>query len=122
MIIASLLLAVIALTVYGQLIIKARAIVHTAEYAGGGSRLDYLFAMFTDFRVISGLVAALIAGACWMLAIQRLDVGYAYPFMALSFVAVPIGSNLFLGEPLPMTQFTGLLLIIAGVSVSALSR
>jgi drug/metabolite transporter (DMT)-like permease len=72
--------------------------------------------------VISGLAAAVIAGACWMLAIQRLDVGYAYPFVALSFVAVPIGSNLFLGEPLPMTQFAGLLLIIVGVSISALSR
>jgi multidrug transporter EmrE-like cation transporter len=122
MIISSLLFAVIALTVYGQLIIKARALVHAAEYAGSGSKLPYLFAMFSDFRVISGLVAALIAGACWILTIERLDVGYAYPFMALSFVAVPIGSNLFLGEPLPVAQLSGLVLIIAGVSVSALSR
>lgn len=80
--ISSLLFAVIALTVYGQLIIKARALVHAAEYAESGSKLPYLFAMFSDFRVISGLVAALIAGACWILTIERLDVGYAYPFMA----------------------------------------
>jgi multidrug transporter EmrE-like cation transporter len=118
---AFLLFAVLVLTVYGQLVIKSRALVH-ATTNGTAGRLHYLAAMFTDIWVLSALAAAVLAGACWMLAVSRLEVGYAYPFMALSFVLVPIGSTLFFGEPLPATQLIGLALIIAGVTVSALAR
>jgi drug/metabolite transporter (DMT)-like permease len=82
----------------------------------------YLVQMFTDIGVISALGAAVLAGACWMLAIARLDVGFAYPFMALSFVLVPIGSKLLFGETLPVVQIFALALIIAGVTLSALTR
>jgi len=118
----SLLFAVLALTVYGQLSIKARAIAHASEAVGSADRLHYLYAMFTDLWVLSGLGAALLAGVCWMLAIERLEVGYAYPFMALSFVFVPLGSMALFGEPLPAIQLLGLALIIAGVTVSAVAR
>ena len=117
-----LLFAVLALTVYGQLMIKARALAHASEAVGSPDTLHYLLAMFTDFWVLSGFGAAVLAGACWMLAIERLEVGYAYPFMALSFVLVPIGSTLLFGEPLPRIQLLALALIMAGVTLSALTR
>jgi multidrug transporter EmrE-like cation transporter len=116
-----LLITVLALTVYGQLIIKARALVFAAK-VGHLGKLRYLAAMFTDVSVLSGLGAAVLAGACWMLLIQRIEVGYAYPFMALSFVLVPIGAMSLFGEPLPPTRVVGLALIIAGVTLSALAR
>jgi multidrug transporter EmrE-like cation transporter len=117
-----LLFAVLALTVYGQLMIKLRALVHTPEIAGTGGRLHYLAAMFTDIWVLSALAAAVFAGACWMLAVSRLEVSYAYPFMALSFVLVPVGSTVLFGEPLPGIRLIGIALIVAGVTVSALAR
>ncbi len=117
-----LLFAVLAFTVYGQLVVKARALVHAAETVGNQGKLYYLFAMFTDIGVFSGLGAAVFAGVCWMLAIERIEVGYAYPFMALSFVLVPLGSRVLFGEPLPVIQLFGLGLIIVGVTVSALAR
>jgi drug/metabolite transporter (DMT)-like permease len=75
-----------------------------------------------DVGVISALGAGVFASICWMLALARLEVGYAYPFIALSFVLVPVGSTLLFGEPLPRTQLLALALIIAGVTLSALSR
>ena len=117
-----LLFAVIAFTVYGQLIIKARALVHAAENAAVSSKAPYLLAMMTDIGVLSGLGAAVLAALCWMLAVERLELGFAYPFMALSFVFVPIGSTIFFGEPLPPIQLLGLGLIVAGVTLSALAR
>jgi len=117
-----LLFAVLALTVYGQLIIKARALAHSVDAANNAGKLHYLVLMFTDVGVLSGFVAAVLAGVCWMLAIERLEVGYAYPFMALSFVLVPLGSTLLFGEPLPAPQMIGLALIVTGVTVSALAR
>jgi multidrug transporter EmrE-like cation transporter len=114
--------AVLMLTVYGQLILKSRALVHASALAGASDYPRYLFAMFTDIGVLSGLAAAIIAAGCWMLALGRLEVGYAYPFMALTFVLVPLGSALLLNEPIPLLQLFGLSLIVAGVTISALTR
>jgi multidrug transporter EmrE-like cation transporter len=114
--------AVLVFTVYGQLMIKARAIAHATPLGDGTNKLQYLVSMFGDIGVLSGLAAAVLASACWMLAIERLEVGYAYPFMALSFVLVPIGSVVLFGERMPPIQLLGLGLIVAGVTVSALSR
>ena len=119
---ALLLVAVLALSVYGQLMLKSRAIVHSAEFAGTQGKLHYLLLMFTDIGVLSSLAAGVLAAVCWMLAIARLDVGYAYPFVALSFVLVPIGSGALFGEALPATRLIGIALIIAGITLSALSR
>lgn len=117
-----LLFAVLAFSVYGQLVIKARSLAHAPDPIAPSDRLHYLFAMFADFWVLSGLAAAVLASACWMLAIERLEVGFAYPFMALSFVLVPIGSMLLFGESLPKLQWLALVLIITGVTLSAFAR
>jgi len=116
-----LIFAVLAFTVYGQLVIKARVAVHTGQ-TGALGKLHYLVLMFSDAWVLSALAAALAAAVFWMLAIQRLDIGYAYPFIALSFVLVPLGATALFGEPLPATQLLGIALIITGVTVSALAR
>ena len=114
------LAAVLSLSVYGQLAIKSRSIVHVAQRSEGG--LPYLRAMFTDIVVLSGLAAAVAAGCCWMLAIQRLDLGYAYVFMALSFVLVPLGSVVLFREIVSVQQMAGIGLIVAGVALSATAR
>lgn len=119
---AVFLAAVLAFTLYGQLVIKARALAHARDTIAASNRLHYLAAMLTDMWVLSGMAAGLLAGVFWILAVQRLDLGFAYPFMALSFVFVPVGSMLLFGEPLPMLQLLALGLIIAGVTLSALAR
>jgi multidrug transporter EmrE-like cation transporter len=57
-----------------------------------------------------------------MLAIDRLDVAYAYPFLALCFVLVPVAATFLFGERLPPIQLVGIGLIIVGVIVNALGR
>lgn len=114
--------AVLVLTVYGQLMIKARALAHATPVESGSGKLSYLITMVSDIGVLSGFAAGLLATVCWMLALERVDLSYAYPFMALSFVLVPVGSMVFLGEGVPTFQFVGLGLIVMGVTVSALAR
>lgn len=115
------ILAVLLLTTYGQLVLKARSLTYMRTISAADS-VSYLLAMFTDVWALSGWASAVLAGCFWMLAIQNSDLGYAYPFMALSFVLVPIGAAIFFGEPLPLSQLAGLALIVGGVTVSTLSR
>lgn len=117
-----LVFAVLAFTVYGQLMMKARAIAHVVPASEGSAKLQYLLAMFSDIGVLSSFAAAVLAAVCWMLAIEKLPVGYAYPFMALSFVLVPVGSLVLFGEKIPPVQFLAIGLIVAGVTMSAFTR
>jgi drug/metabolite transporter (DMT)-like permease len=115
-----LIALVLALTVYGQLIVKARAVL----YSGGPglSKMGYLAAMFTDIHVLAGLAAAVVASALWFLAIERASLSYAYPFMALTFALVPVGSNWLLHESISPVQWVGIVLIVVGVGLNALGQ
>jgi drug/metabolite transporter (DMT)-like permease len=115
------LAAVLILTSYGHLIVKARSVVHI-KTDGTYHRLDYLLAMFTDLYVLTGIVATVLAAGLWMLILERTKLSYAYPFMAMTFVLVPLGSAFFFGEKLPPLQILGIGLIVVGVAVSALAR
>ena len=111
----------LALTVYGQLIVKSRALSLSPLLVEGG-KLRYLVAMLTDIAVLSALAAAFVAGLCWMLAMERTNLGFAYPFMALSFVLVPLLAMFFFREPISTLQVLGLALIVCGVAINAVGR
>ena len=111
----------LALTVFAQLIVKSRALVH-APGAAGIRKLDYLWAMYTDIGVLSGLVAGVLASVCWALALEKTDLGLAYPCMALSFVIVPLSATFLFSEPISARQFAGLCMIVAGVALSTVAR
>jgi uncharacterized membrane protein len=106
----------IILTVYGQIIIKARAIQHTT----GSENISFLLKMFLDPWVISGLLAALSASATWMLAVQSANLSAIYPLMALTFVLVPLLAVFFFGEHLKLTFWFGVASIIIGISLTVL--
>lgn len=109
----------LAFTVYGQLAMKSRTV---SASSIGDNKLQYLAVMFTDVLVLSALAAGVVASVCWMLALERTDIGFAYPFMALSFVLVPLAAAFLFDEPLTIGQMIGLFLIVAGVTVSSSFR
>jgi drug/metabolite transporter (DMT)-like permease len=113
--------AALALTVYGQIAIKSRALQHV----DGGKTGDYrsfLVAMFSDPWVLSALAAAVVAAAAWMLAIRKEDLSVLYPFMALTFVLVPMLAALMLGERVTGLQICGMFMIVGGVGLATLAR
>ena len=54
-----------------------------------------------------------------MLALNKLPLSHAYPFMSLSFALVLFLSAALLGEPLSWPKVAGVLLICLGVAVSS---
>lgn len=110
--------ATVVLTVLGQLVIKARA-GEISDPAVG--RFGYVVAMYTDFYVLSALACALLASVTWALAIEKASLSFAYPFMALNFVLVPVLGMAFFNEQISAGQIVGLSLIVAGVMINGLS-
>jgi drug/metabolite transporter (DMT)-like permease len=81
-------------------------------------------------QLLTLLVQPLFYAACllyaaatllWVWLLTYIPLSAAYPFVALSFVAVPIASWWFLGEPLDRRYWTGIGLIVTGVAVIAVA-
>jgi drug/metabolite transporter (DMT)-like permease len=54
----------------------------------------------------------------WVLILKKIELGRIYPFMALAFIFVPLGSYLFLGERFQPHYYIGIALIVAGIIIS----
>jgi multidrug transporter EmrE-like cation transporter len=116
-----LLLATVGLTVVGQLLFKWRIDEAGEVPAGAGEKLGFALGLAGDPWVIASFVAALVASVTYGAALTRFDLGFAYPFMSLSFVLVLLFSATFFGEPLTTAKVAGVLLIVLGVFVGTRS-
>jgi multidrug transporter EmrE-like cation transporter len=109
----------IALTVYGQFIVKWQVLRAGAFPGAPGARLGFILQLLLNPWIISAFAAAFVASITWMLALTKLPLSHAYPMMALTFVLVVLGSTIVFREPLSVLRMAGLLLIVAGIVVGS---
>jgi multidrug transporter EmrE-like cation transporter len=112
----------IVFTVYGQLVFKWQADKLPDVPPGFSGKAQYLFDVMTNLWILSSFAAAYVAALFWLAALRTMDLSYAYPFMALSFVLVLLLSALVFGESLTTAKVLGVILICAGVAISAQSQ
>jgi len=110
--------ATVLLTVYGQLVIKWQ-VGNAARLADPAERTAFLLSLLLNPWVLSALAAAFAAALSWMLAMVKLDLSHAYPFVSLSFVLVLFLSAWIFGEPLTWPKIAGVALIIGGVALGS---
>ncbi|MEE2526865.1 EamA family transporter [Hyphobacterium sp. HN65] len=77
------------------------------------------FNMALDWRFILAICLYAAGTILWILALKRMPLTVAYPFVALSFIATPLLASLFLDERLSIANGVGGLLIISGIAVIA---
>lgn len=111
----------IIFTVFGQLIIKWQMSKHQDLPALFFEKVLYLFMLFLNPWILTGFIFAFLAALCWMAAMTKFQLSYAYPFMGLNFVLVFIFSNVLFKEPVSFTKVIGLALIVLGIIVSSRS-
>jgi len=114
-----LVILTVLFTAYGQVIAKWR--VRQAGFlpADFSQKLIFLTRLLLDPWVISGMMAAFLAGILWLSALTKLDLSYAYPFMSLAFVLVLILSAVLFHETLTVPKVLGVGLIMAGIIVAS---
>jgi multidrug transporter EmrE-like cation transporter len=115
----ALIATTILLTVYGQLIVKWQVGEAGDFPASTGDRIQFLARLVANPWIISVFVAAAIAALSWMAAMTRYDLSVAYPFVALSFVLVLIGSAVFFDESLNAAKVAGIALIVLGIVIGS---
>lgn len=109
----------VILTVYGQLILKWQVAQAGVLPSGTVAKIGFLFGLLLNPWVLSAYAAVFLSSLCWMAAITKMELSYAYPFVGATFVLVLIGSGLFFGETLTTLRIAGTMLIFLGIVVAS---
>ncbi|MHB8658455.1 MAG: EamA family transporter [Solirubrobacteraceae bacterium] len=107
----------IALTIYGQLVVKWQVLKHAHFPQTLSGKLHFYGHLLVNPWIISVFVAAALAALFWMAAMARLQLSQAYPFMALSFVGVLFLSAAFFGEAITVGKVIGIILVVGGLAI-----
>lgn len=109
--------ATVLLTSYGQLVIKWRVVGFSPSKGGLLSKLPMVIQLLFNPWIISAFIAAFGASLCWMLAMSKLDLSKAYPFMALNFLVVCLLAVPLFNESFNTTKAIGLVVVVAGLVI-----
>jgi multidrug transporter EmrE-like cation transporter len=109
----------VLLTVYGQIVIKWQVMQAGQFPTGGYGRIHFLWTLLLNPWVITALVGAILAALSWMVAMTKLQLSHAYPFVSSSFALVLLLSWALLDEPLTWQKLAGVVLITCGVIISS---
>lgn len=109
--------ATVLLTSYGQLVIKWQVGLFRPATEGVLGMLPAIMQLVLRPWIISAFGAAFAASLCWMLAVSRLELSRAYPFMAVNFLIVCIVAVPMFGETFTTTKAIGLSTVVIGLVI-----
>jgi drug/metabolite transporter (DMT)-like permease len=108
-----LILIAVVLMAYANVMLKLR--ITALDKDSSISWLSCALSMMLDPWTWSALVAAIVTGLLYVIALRQLELSVVEPLFALVFVVVPLAAVLILGEHLSPVRIVGLILIFVGV-------
>ena len=78
--------------------------------------VSLMLAVFTNTWILMAIPLYFCGFIVWLIVLSKLDLSYAYGFLALTYVLIPLMSWLVLGESIPAFRWVG----IGGVCISVL--
>jgi multidrug transporter EmrE-like cation transporter len=109
----------ILFSVYGQLIIKWQVARAGAFPVEAMEKIWFLLRLVLNPWVISSLTAGFLAFLCWVAALSKFELSYAYPFMSFSFVLVLGLSAVFFQEAVTILKVLGVVFIMVGIIIGS---
>ncbi len=114
------ILGVVGLVVLGQLLLKMGM---NRVGAIGADRLRRPGVLAGQVMrtpaVVAGIVLYVLGAMGWIVVLSRVDLSFAYPFLGLSYVTVPILAVVFLGERFDRWQWLAASAVLVGVTLVA---
>lgn len=100
----------------GQLFLKHGIVYMTEEVLDGFPRdiMGWIRLIF-HWEVFIGLAIYFFFGVSWLKILADVPVSFAFPFLAISYIVIILGSWLFLAESINMMKLIAIALIIVGV-------
>lgn len=115
-----LILLSVATGVAGQTVIKL-GVERPDAVANSAGPAGLIRTIVMSPLVLLGLFLYACGALAWIAVLRRMDLSYAYPFLALNFVLITLVSRFFLGEDVPLLRWMGIGVICMGILVVARS-
>lgn len=71
--------------------------------------------IFTNPIIILGLLFYAVSAFLWLVGLSKVELSFAYPLVAITYVFIPILSHLIFKEHLSLMRIIALIIIIIGV-------
>jgi multidrug transporter EmrE-like cation transporter len=113
-----LICASVVLGVIGQLVLKTGVARLGPLALSNGQAVDTARHIAANYRIWSGLGLYGVSTFLWLVALSQVDLGYAYPFISLSYVLILIASWALFREEVSALRLFGVLAICFGVYVA----
>ncbi len=109
-----LILAVVTTNAISQLLLKQGMInIGKFEFTASGILRTLPSIVFSPY-VIGGLLTLIFSMGLHLLALSRVDISFAYPFLSVSYVIVLFAGYFFFGESVTSYRIAGVGLICIG--------
>lgn len=111
----TLVFIVIFLAAMGQTAMKS-GMSQVGEIGSVGQlfNLSTLLDIFTNPRVLTGILLYAISLVLWLGALSTLNVSFMYPFMSLAYVVTAIVAFIFLKENITLLHWGGIFMVVGG--------
>ncbi|MCE9650779.1 MAG: EamA family transporter [Parvibaculum sp.] len=76
---------------------------------------DMSWRIGTNPYVVFGLACYVVSVFFWLLALSRVDVGFAYPMLSVGYIVTAIAAYYVFGEALTPVRVAGIAVIMVGV-------
>lgn len=85
----------------------------------GGEWSRFLVRALFHPAVVCGLACSVVGALCWLGALSRCNLSFAYPFMGLAIVSVLVITPTLFGEQVSMRQWCGVVVVCLGIWISS---
>jgi multidrug transporter EmrE-like cation transporter len=114
-IVIPLLFVGIALSVTGELLLKAGMNRFGVLDLNLPTLIPTLFRVFTQPLILLGFIAVFGASIFWLAVLSRVELSFAYPMLAFGYVVVAVLSRLLFNDVISPTRWAGIIIICVGV-------
>jgi drug/metabolite transporter (DMT)-like permease len=115
----TLIILSVLLGVVGQLVLKAAISQIGPLSVGDGGALGAFWRIVPNVGIWAGLCVYGIGTFFWLVALSQVELGYAYPFISLSYVLILLASWALFRERVSWWRLLGVAAICIGVYVVA---
>ncbi len=109
------LLQFLHLLIYALLLSCGQFLFKFASLKINTTNLQLFLISTINIYTIIGFLFFCLSAFMWLFILKTTPLSVAYPFMALGFLIVPIGSYFFFNESLSLNYLIGVFLIISGI-------
>ena len=102
-----------------HIFLKKGMMTHALISLNSGGLINLAWSVGTNPWVLGGMFLHVSALVVWLWALSKVDISFAYPFLALGYVLVSAIAWVWLGEELSPMRILGMIIIIFGILVLA---